>query len=70
MIGATGTQPIWSPIASFPSGVPSQDCANPIQQVPNPAAQADSIKFSAAKAQFSITHWLSVTLEITISTGA
>jgi hypothetical protein len=70
IIGATGTYFAGSFSAAFPSGVPSQVWANPIQHVPNPAAWAVSIKFSAAKAQFSIAHGLSATDEITISAGA
>ena len=70
MIGATGTHFAGSLNAAFPSGVPSQVWANPIQHVPNPAARAASIKFSAAKAQFSVAHGLSVTDEITMSAGA
>jgi hypothetical protein len=56
--------------AAFPSVVPSQVWANPIQHVPNPAAQAASIKFSAANAQFSTVHGLSATDEMTMSAGA
>src|SRR5450631_2101107 len=56
MMGATGTVVLESLSADFPSGVPSHSCANPIQHVPNPAAQAANITFSAAKAQSSTIH--------------
>ena len=69
IMGATGTVVLASLSADFPSGVPSQPWANPIQHVPNPAAQAANIKFSAAKAQSSTIHG-PAGAEITISAGA
>jgi hypothetical protein len=70
IMGATGAYLGGRLNAAFPSGVPSQVWANPIQHVPNPAAWAANIKFSAAKAQFSIAHGLSPTDEMTMSAGA
>ena len=48
----------------FLGSVSSQASAEPIQHVPNPAARAANIRFSAASEQFSTVHGLSVTLEI------
>ena len=70
MIGAIGTELAGRPSTAFPSAAPSHACANPIQHVPNPAAQAASIRFSAASEQFSTAQGLSITLEIKTSTGA
>jgi hypothetical protein len=68
-MGATGTVVPGSLSDDFPSDVPSQPCANPIQHVPNPTVQAANIKFSAARAQSSTTHGPSGA-EITTSAGA
>ncbi len=70
IIGATGLYISGRLSAALPSGVPSQVWANPIQHVPNPAAWAANIKFSAAKEQFSIAQGLSATDEMTMSAGA
>ena len=69
IMGATGTIVLESSSADLLSGAPSHSCANPIQHVPNPAAQAANIKFSAAKAESSTIQGPAAA-EITISAGA
>jgi hypothetical protein len=70
MIGATGRLASPSPSVVLPSWVASHDCANPIQHVPSPSAQAASIRFCAARAQFSTLQGPCEALAITMSAGA
>lgn len=70
MIGATAVTSGGMPSSCFTSGVRSAGMANPMQQVPNPMAQAASIRFSAASQQSASTNGPNSRAQMTISVPA
>ena len=70
IIGATAIYSLGIPSCSLSSGVLSDICAKPIQQLPKPSECAASIMFCAAKVQSQEALGPSVLAKVIINAGA